>query len=328
MYKLLHIGKKGNVEKYTPKEFYEKFELIDVPMNMPVREILAVGGDADFIVADAIGRLTGELIDNMPRLKLIHSEGVAYNSFDTAAASRNGVYVCNCKGMNDMAVAEQTVLLILGLLRDLKGGDQAVREGRQIIKKENYMTEGNLYEIGDFNIGLVGFGDIAKKTALLMNAFGAKVFYYDIVRASADTEKAYNVFYRPLTELLGTCGIISVHLPVTPDTENMADDSFFDKMQDGSYFINTSRGEIVDSAALIRAMEKGKVYKAGLDTIAGEPVMADNILLCQNSDIENRILFSPHIAGITASSFRRGYAMIVENIERIISGEKPLRVVN
>ncbi|MCD7778906.1 MAG: hydroxyacid dehydrogenase, partial [Clostridiales bacterium] len=99
-------------------------------------------------------------------------------------------------------------------------------------------------------------------------------------------------------------------------------------MQDGSYILNTSRGEIIDSDALIRAMERGKIYKAGLDTVEGEPVKCDNVLLTQNKEIEDRILFSPHIGGVTASSFTRGYAMAWENIRRITEGLEPVRVVN
>ncbi len=327
--KLLHIGKKGNVERYTPRDsFTESFEVTDIPMGLSDEEILKAGGDADFIIADAMGTITAGVIENMPNLKLIHSEGVGFNFFDIEAAKRRGVYVCNCKGMNAMAVAEQTILLMLGMLRNVKQGDTDVREGRQIITKENYMKEGNLYELGDFTVGLLGFGDIAKCVAKLTSAFGAETYFYNTSGVSPETEREYNAKYLPLDELLSRCNMVSLHLPVTAETKHIANDEFFDKMRDGSYIVNTSRGEIVDSAALIRAIQRGKIAGAGLDTVEGEPVGCDNILLSMDKAASEKILFSPHIGGVTASSFKRGYAMAWENIRRIADGLEPVRVVN
>lgn len=326
---ILHIGKAGNLERYSDKKELDRgFEIVDLPMNLDDEAYLRDAKDADFIIADAMGRVSGGIICGMPNLKMIHSEGVGFNFFDIEAAKKQGVYVCNCKGMNAMAVAEQTILLMLGLLRNVKQGDIDVREGRQIDTKEGYMKNGDLYELGDFCIGLLGFGDIAKCVAKILKAFGAEVYYYDIFRASPEVESELGAEYLPMEKLLKRCNMISIHLPVTKETKNMINDDFFAKMRDGSYIINTSRGELVDSEALVRAMESGKIFKAGLDTVANEPVRKDNILLCQSGDIEKRILFSPHIGGVTASSFKRGYAMAWENIDRILKGEEPLRVVN
>ncbi|MCD8089184.1 MAG: NAD(P)-binding domain-containing protein [Clostridiales bacterium] len=327
--KLLHIGKKGNVERYTAAErFTESFELVDIPMGLSDEEILKAGGDADFIIADAMGTLSAGVIENMPNLKLIHSEGVGFNFFDIEAAKKRNIPVCSCKGMNAMAVAEQTILLMLGLLRSVKQGDTDVREGRQIITKENYMKEGNLFELADFKIGLLGFGDIGKSVAKLTAAFGAETYFYNTSGADKKTEEEYKAKYLPLDELLSKCNMISIHLPVTEKTRHMANDEFFAKMRDGSYIVNTSRGEIVDSGALIRAIKSGKIAGAGLDTVEGEPVQKDNILLSMDKAASGKILFSPHIGGVTASSFKRGYAMAWENIRRICEGLEPVRVVS
>ncbi len=327
--KLLHIGKRGNVEKYTKaSEFTKSIKVIEAGAWLPEEEIIEIGKDADFIAVDAMASVSKNIIESMPNLKLIHSEGVGYNFIDLEAACKNNVYVCNCKGMNAMAVAEQTVLLMLSMLRDARNGDIAVREGNQITKKENFMIEGNLYELSDFAVGLVGFGDIAKCVALLMKAFGVKTYYYKPTRADSEIENKYDVEYLPLDEMLGKCGIISLHLPVTSETKNIVNNDFFNKMQQGSYIVNTSRGELVDSEALVRAIESGKISMAGLDTIAGEPVQRDNVLLAQKPEIENKIIFSPHIGGITSSSFKRGYEIIWRNIEKVTKGEKPDNIVN
>lgn len=327
--KILHLGKKGNVEKYLPdKEYLKDVELVDLPITASEQEILKQASDAHYIIADAIAPVSKELIRGMSQLRMIHSEGVAYNLFDIEAAREQGVYVCNCKGMNAMAVAEQTVLLMLGLLRDVTAGDAAVRQGRQIQVKEGYMVRGDLYELSDFPVGIIGFGDIAKCVAGLMRAFHVETYYYSRHRADKAVEEEYGVTYLPLDELCGKCKIFSIHVPVTEETKNMINESFFHKVSMGSYLINTARGEIVDSQALVDAIKKGIIKKAALDTIAGEPVKEDNILVNQPSEIADRLLFSPHIGGITASSFKRGYEMVWEDIHAVEAGRKPERVVN
>ena len=328
--KVLHIGKKGNMEHYSaPGSYLEQLEKADLYMSDRIEDYLDAGGDADFIVADAIAQIPAGLIEKMPNLKLIHSEGVAYNLIDLEAADRCGVYVCNSQGMNAAAVAEQTVLLMLGLLRDVRGGDAAVRCGRQIEKKEGYMIRGDLRELADCSIGLIGFGDIARETASLLRAFGVKtIFYNKRTPFSYDEEKMLGARYLPLEDLLMRSDIVSLHLPLSPDTEKMADRAFFDQMKEGSLFINTARGGLVDDEALGQALVSGHLAGAGLDTVNDEPVAQSHPLLHLPDGASDQILFSPHIGGITASSFRRSYAMIWEDIQAAAEGRRPKRVVN
>ncbi|MCD8196238.1 MAG: 2-hydroxyacid dehydrogenase [Lachnospiraceae bacterium] len=325
--KVLHIGKKENMERNTERtDFTDSVEVVSLPMGLPTDRYLEVCPDAEVIVADAIAPVPGELIRGLPHLQMIHSEGVAYNQIDIESARECGVYVCNCAGMNASAVAEQTVLLMMVLLKDVIAGDKAVRVGQQIQKKEGYMTRGDLKELRDCRVGLIGFGDIGKCTAKLLSAYGAQNFYYKRTPLSAEEEREYGVVYLALDELLAGCDIVSLHLPVTPQTEHMCDAAFFAKMKHGAYFVNTSRGELVDDEALVEALRSGRVAMAGLDTLDHEPVAQDHILVQQPEEIAGKILFSPHIGGITASSFRRGYAMIWENIRRVAEGERPQNV--
>lgn len=328
--KVLHIGKQGNLQRFAAADgFLRSLELTDLKPGLPVKEYLDQAGDADFIVVDAISSFPGELIKQMPNLKVIHSEGVAYNAIDLKAADEYGVYVCNAKGMNAMAVAEQAVLLMVGMLRNMVVNDAAVRNGHQIETKEGYMQNGNLYELADCSVGLVGFGDIAQKTAHLLKAYGVKeIYYYKRHRLDLEQEQQFGVQYRELDDLLASSRIVSLHLPVTDATMHMADQDFFAKMQPGSYLVNTARGELVDDAALIEALKSGRLAMAGLDTLDHEPVLKNHPLLNQSSGITRRLLLSPHIGGITAASFYRGYAMIDEDLRLIAQGRKPKRVVN
>ena len=323
--KILHIGKEENINRYLPDW---KTSVKSFPTSTSIEEILSSANDADYLIADAVAPITKELIEGMPNLKMIHSEGVAYNSFDVETAKERHVYVCNCKGMNAVAVAEQTVLLMLGVIKNVVSGDEAVRNGQQIQVKEGYMARGDLLELSDLKIGLIGFGDIAKAVAKMMQAFGAKTYYYSRHQADPEIEEKYDVEYLPLDKLCEICNMFSLHIPVTPETTHMIDSSFFEKIPDNSYIINTARGEVMDTQALVEAIQSGKIKMAGLDTLEGEPVKLDNYLLQQDKEVLDRILFSPHIGGITASSFKRGYQMIWNDIEKLEKGNKPDHVVN
>ena len=328
MNRLLVIGREGRLAKYSPDpEKLNAYDISYAPVGASDEELLAKGRDADFILVDAIGSVSGNVIRQMPNLKLIHSEGVGYQGVDLAAAEERGVYVCNCKGMNASAVAEQAVLLMLGVLRDVCGGDRNVRAGRQIEAKEKYMIEGSLTELSECTVGLIGFGDIAKKTADLLHAFGAKVVYTKKTPAPEDVESRYGASFLPQDELLAVSDIVSLHAPVNDETRSMADASFFEKMKDTAYLINTSRGELVDSRELVSALESGSIAGAGLDTIDGEPVKSDNPLLQISEEAGRKLLLSCHIGGITRASFSRGYAMILEAMEKVDRGEKPDNIV-
>ena len=326
--KILHIGKAENMERYTPDVPAAKTAMVvEMPMGHTAQEYAAAMPDAEVIVADAIAEVPGVLMEKLPQLKMIHSEGVAFNRIDVAAASARGISVCNCAGMNASAVAEQTILLMEGMLKNVLVNDRAVREGRQITVKEDYMAQGSLKELADCRVGLVGFGDIGKCTARLLAAYGAEVYYYKRHRLAPEEELAANAMYLFLDELLELCDIVSLHLPVTEETTGMCDRTFFEKMRPGSYFVNTSRGELVDDEALAEALAGGRLAMAGLDTLDREPVQKDHPLLRQPREVLDRILFTPHIGGITASSFRRGYAMIWDNIGRLEEGRPLLRVI-
>ena len=326
--KVLHIGKRGVMQRYSePDSLLYRMETVDFYMGQPVEVYLEAAADADFIVADAIAPVPGELIRAMPNLKLIHSEGVAYNRIDLEAAREQGVYVCNCKGANAAAVAEQAVFLMLACLRNAGEGDRAVREGRQIEVKERMMVEG-FAELGDCTVGLVGFGAIAKETAKRLAAFDCRVVYYARHRATAEEESLCHATYLPLDQLLAQSDIVSLHVPVTEETTGMADERFFEAMKNTAWLINTARGEIVDNDALAAAITGGKIAGAGIDTLAPEPVQADHPLVNLPAPYCDRVFFSPHIGGVTSTMFKKAHRNIWANIERMERGERPENICN
>ena len=325
--KLLVIGDEKRVAKYLPDlDIVNQVELVVVPRGTSDEEIISRVGDADFIAADAVSPVTAQVIAAFPSLKLIHSEGVAYNVIDVAAAREAGVVVCNNAGVNAGAVAEQAVLLMLACLRHAVEGDAATRTGQQIKMKERLMVEG-IRELGDCSVGLVGLGAIAAETAKRLRPFGCDVAYWNRTRRSEEREAELGARYLPLDELARTCDIVSVHVPVTPETENMVDEAFLASMKDDAILINTARGEIVDQVALAAALEAGTIGAAGLDTLSPEPVAPDHPLAVLEGDAANRLVLSPHIGGVTEGMFRRAWTTIWQNIARVAAGEQPINVV-
>lgn len=318
---LSNVSDKQRVQREIPEIFSDGFSVRFYPLGASADEIGA-DGDADVLVVDAMGSVEKELINVLPSLKLIQSEGVGYQGIDLEAAANRGVAVCNNPGINDTAVAEQAIMLMLSCLKNARNLDQAVRIGRQIETKKEYF--GKLKELSECTVGLIGFGKIARKTAQFLKPFGARVLYSNRTRYE-ELEREYSVSYADMDTLLGESDIVSLHLPANSRTAGIADASFFKKMKSGACFINTARGELVDNNALVEALLNGRLSMAGLDVIAPEPVMPDNPLL--DKRIEDKILFSPHIGGLSSATVSKLYQGVLKNIIRIQNSEEPINRV-
>ena len=325
--KIVIKADKARFEKYMPAGKTDEYDISFFNLEASNEEILEKSADADVIVVDAIGVVNAELINAMPNLKLIHSEGVGFDKIDTNAAAARNIPVCNNKGINAASVAEHVILLSLALLRNSVAAHLEELNGKQIELKQSMMIEG-IKELGDCTVGLVGFGDIAKETAIRLNAFGCKVLYWNRNKRPDDIEKKYNVTYKELDELLAVSDIVSIHVPVTKETKGMVNERFLDKMKESAYLVNTARGEMVDNEALKEALLKGKIAGAGLDTIAPEPTPKDHTLFKLPKDLKARVIFSPHIAGISTGTFKRSQERIWKNIKNIETGAKLENVVN
>lgn len=318
---LSNVSDKQRVQREIPEIFSDGFSVRFYPLGASADEIGA-DGDADVLVVDAMGSVEKELINVLPSLKLIQSEGVGYQGVDLEAAANRCVAVCNNPGINDTAVAEQAIMLMLSCLKNARNLDQAVRIGRQIETKKEYF--GKLKELSECTVGLIGFGKIARKTAQFLKPFGARVLYSNRTRYE-ELESEYSVSYADMDTLLSESDIVSLHLPANSRTAGIADASFFNKMKCGACFINTARGELVDNNALVEALLNGRLSMAGLDVIAPEPVMPDNPLL--DKRIEDKILFSPHIGGLSSATVSKLYQGVLKNIIRIQNSEEPINRV-
>ncbi len=292
-------------------------------------EVVAACPDAEVLMFDAIKVVDADLIGRLPRLRMMCSEGVGFNGVDIEAATRAGILVCNNHGGNAGAVAEQAILLMLSLLRHLPQWDAQVRAGHQMDVKRKCLANGTITDLADCCVGLIGMGDIAQAVAARLAPFGSRVLYHSRRRRPAELEDRLGIeWVEDVDRLLAQADIVSLHCAATPQTANMVDDGFLARMRAGSYLVNTARGELVDSAALARALEAGAIAGAGLDTVAPEPVTPDNPLLNLSERAQGRVVFSPHIGGITSGSIRRMQLHMWENVARLERGERPDGIVN
>ena len=262
--------------------------------------------EADYLLASGRVRVTSEVLAKAQRLKMIQRTGVGLDSLDLDAIRARCIPLYVNQGVNAQSVAEHTLLLILACLRRLPQIHRTTAAG--IWKKQAQGVQ--TAELAGKTVGLIGLGQIGKTVAGLLAAFRAKVIYYDPFRLPEAEEQTLGLAYLPLQELAARSDVISLHCPMTPETANMVDAAFLEQMQNGAILVNTARGGLVDSSALVEALKTGKLSFAGLDVFDSEPLPPSSPLL----GLENVIL-TPHIAGVTADSFRRMMREAMRNID-------------
>ncbi len=311
----------ANMDAYSdPSMIRPDWKLVNLG-NAAVSDEAVAETEPEVLIVDAVTPVTAELIEKLPKLKMIHSQGVAYNRIDTEAAKKRGIYVCNNAGVNAVSVAEHAVMLMLASLRRLCESQESVYAGHQIDFK-NRMFSDALPELYGKKVGIVGYGAIGKELAKRLSAFGCELFYYDVVK-TADP-----IAYLPLNELLSSCDIITLHVPVLPSTTGMINEETLKLLKKNAVLLNTARGELVDQEALKKALEEDRIGLFAADTLSPEPVLPDNPLLNLSEKAAKKVLLTPHIAGFTAGSFERTYRNIWKNTAAVQDGLHPDFVVN
>lgn len=282
---------------------------------------------ADFLFTESMNTVSAKVIEASDKLKMIHTQGVGFNYVDVQAAAKKGVFVCNNKAVNSKCVAEHTVGLMLAGLRRTVSIDRECKKARFDEACLEYRARGS-WELSDRHVGIVGFGAIGREVVKLLKPFGCKVSYFDEYRPSQEVEDEYGVAYLPIADLLKQCNIISLHVPVLPSTRMMINKETLATMQKETLLINSSRGEIIDSEALADALEKGIIYGAALDTIYPEPPAADHPLLKMSPEAMDKLILTSHVAGTSNSVFTNMLVGAINNMKRIVAGEKPINIQN
>lgn len=284
------------------------------------------GADSLFSAGSA-GAIKSFVLENIPSIKIIQTMGVGFDHVDIPTAVRLQIPVANVPGANASAVAEHAIGGLIALQRRFL-------ESYAEISAENYSSLRNrvlgkgLGEIRGSKIGLIGFGSIARQVAKIALVLGASVSYFATHRQPPTVESQFPVEYKSLEALLTTSDVVSLHVPLTDQTRYLIGARELALMSPGSILINTARGEVIDQAALAEVLEKGRILGAVIDTIAPEPPDPEHPLLKLTSGAANRLLLTPHTAGVTTGSYKRMIETAFINMTRVVRGEKPENIVN
>lgn len=263
--------------------------------------------DVMFIVGAGIDTA---LLAAAPRLRFVQKLGAGTDRIDKDACERHGVAVARLQAGNAVPVAEHTVMLMLAALRRLPYFDRKTRDGHWL-KEEG---RGVQRQLAGKVVGLIGFGAIGREVAKRLQGFDVRLIYYDPYPAPADAVRDLSIARCELDDLLRTADVISLHLPLLPETRNLLDREKLALLKPGATLINCARGGLVDEAALLDALDRSALHAAGLDTFQTEP--PGHSPLFGRDDI----VVTPHLAGATFDNFEIVFRRGMDNVARFLAG--------
>lgn len=279
-------------------------------------ELAAEAAEADALITLVSDPVTETVIRSAPKLKVIGQYAVGVDNIDRAAAAARGIVVTNTPNVLTDATADLTMALLLALARRLVEGDRLVRAGGFSGWKPDLLLG---FDLKGKVLGIVGPGRIGRAVARRARAFGMTVIAFGrSPRQEGDPDDPPRVSF---DELLRRSDVVSLHLPLTEETQGLFGRETFPKMKPGSILLNTARGGLVVETALTRALDEGLIAGAGLDVYEHEPGITPALL------DDNRVVLMPHAGSATVETRREMARMVVEDVRRILSGEKPLHAV-
>jgi phosphoglycerate dehydrogenase-like enzyme len=300
---------------YLPIEEIQRRVSSLLPDLEIVHEPLAAGRfspeEIEVLVLTTFHGLPAETIARMTSLRFVQVASTGYDRVDLGECRRRKIMVSNIPVANSKTVAEHVILLVLALLRDLRGLDADLRKAEWPM-----LTGAN--DLAGKVFGIAGMGRIGRELAARLVPFEVSAIYTDVTPLSSEEERRLGLTRVELTDLLAQSDIISLHLPLTEETRGMFGSKEFAIMKDQAILINTARAELVDMAALRQAVMDGKI-RAGLDVYPTEPPdFTDPIFKAPST------VFTPHIAGVTFEAQQRFLQETIKNVLRFLQGKEPL----
>jgi len=307
--------------KLLPQIEARMAELFDCRFNADDRplsagEIAEWMQDADILVPTVTDRMDAALIDRAPAsLKLFANFGAGVNHIDLAAAKAKGILVTNTPGVFTDDTADLTMALILNVPRRLGEGHRLMRSGEW----QGWTPTGMLgHRIGGKTLGIIGFGRIGEAVAIRARAFGMNIIYNKRHRLPASVEEELAVTYEPdLDRLVARSDIVTLHCPLTAETNRIMNRQRIGLMKRNGYLINSSRGELVDDDALIEALQRGRIAGAGLDVYNHEPAIDPRFLSIPN------VVLLPHLGSATYEGREASGEKVIANIRIFSDGHRP-----
>ena len=273
------------------------FDQAEFERIIPEFDALIIGAH-DFSEAD---------MERCPNLKIICKHGVGLDNIHVSKAKELGIAVCNAPGTNSNAVADLALGLMLSVCRKISHSAALVREGVW----KSHIGE----DVCGKTLGLLGFGAIAKGVARRARGFGMKILAYDPFVTQLPEEFEGWVELCDMEKVITSCDILSVHIPLTPETRNTISTAELAKMKQGSYVINTARGGIVDEMALYESLKSGHLNGAAMDVVESEPMTPDHPLL----SLDN-VVVTPHIAMYSKEAINAVSLICAENVVACLTG--------
>jgi glyoxylate reductase len=287
----------------------------------PRDELLRRVSGSDGIVTLLTDRVDAELLDAAgPRLRVVSNYAVGFDNVDVPECTRRGIPVGNTPGVLTETTADLAWALLMAAARRLAEGDRLVRAGC-------WRTWGPLLLLGPdvhgSTLGIVGFGRIGQAMARRAAGFGMRVVYHDTVRPPSEVEASLSARYAPLVELLAEADVVTLHVNLTRETRHLIDVAALARMKPTAILVNTSRGPVVDTDALVAALRTGTIWAAALDVTDPEPLPADHPLV----GLDN-CLIVPHIASASRATRGRMAEMAAANLLAGLRGERLPTPVN
>ncbi|HMT40350.1 MAG TPA: D-glycerate dehydrogenase [Sphingorhabdus sp.] len=307
--------------KLLPQIEARMAELFDCRFNpddheMSADEIAELMRDADILVPTVTDRIDADLIARAPTsLKMFANFGAGVNHIDLAAAKAKGILITNTPGVFTEDTADLTMALILNVPRRLGEGHRMMRSGDW----KGWTPTGMLgHRIGGKTLGIIGFGRIGEAVALRARAFGLNILYNKRHRLPASIEDELGVTFEPdLDRLVAKSDIITLHCPLTTETDKLMSRERIGLMKRDGYLINSSRGELVDEDALIEALTRGRIAGAGLDVYNHEPAIDPRFLAIPN------VVLLPHLGSATFEGREASGEKVIANIRIFSDGHRP-----
>jgi D-3-phosphoglycerate dehydrogenase len=307
-----YVWESLDVEKRTLGDLAE---LVALKTKKP-EEFIDAAKDCDALLNTYAGPITAEVMAKMPKCRIIARYGIGVDTIDLDAATRAGIIVTNNPTYCIEEVAEHTMALLLACARKIALYDRLVRAGRWEVPPGK-----PIYRLVGRTLGLVGFGNIARAVAVRAAAFGMRVLYADPFvkegQFDAPGKKA------EMDVLLREADFVSLHPPLTPETRKLMNDAAFSKMKPSAFLINCSRGPVVDTEALVRALDAKRIAGCALDTTDPEPLPDPHPLRGRDN-----VIVAPHAAWYSEQAMAGLQAGAPGEVRRVLSGEWPVNVVN
>ncbi|HXL23625.1 MAG TPA: D-glycerate dehydrogenase [Candidatus Dormibacteraeota bacterium] len=288
------------------------------PERIPREELLRRVKDKEALVCLLTERVNDELLQAAPKLRIAANVAVGFDNIDVAACTRRGVVATNTPGVLDETTADFAWTLLMAVARRIGEGEALARSGNWEGWDLDQLVGADVW---GKTLGLVGFGRIGRAMARRAGGFQMKVLYTDAVRVAESVEQELHAEFRDLNALLAESDYVSLHVPLLRETRGLFDGARFSRMKPTAFLINTARGPVVNEAALVLALENGKIAGAALDVFENEPRIHPGLK-------RSNVVLAPHIASASLETRTKMACIAAENVVALFAGQRPPNPLN